>query len=68
MLSALLLVASVWRWLGNLRILVVELPRRVVYVLVNGALEFLLLMFYVIHPKADVAYSLAKLIIALSRE
>jgi hypothetical protein len=58
MLSALLLVAVVRRWLGKLRIVVVELPRRVVYVLVDGALQFLLLMFYVVHPKANVAYSL----------
>jgi hypothetical protein len=58
MLSALLLVAVVRRWLGKLRIVVVELPRRVVDVLVDGALQFLLLMFYVVHPKANVAYSL----------
>jgi hypothetical protein len=52
--------------LGKLRILVVDLLRRVVYVLVNDALEFLLLMFDVVHPKADFAYSLAELIIASS--
>jgi hypothetical protein len=54
--------------LGKLQILVVELSGHVVYVLVNSALEFLLLMFYVVHPKADVAYSLAEFIITSSRE
>jgi hypothetical protein len=40
----------------------------VVYVLVDDALELLLLMVHVIYPEADVSYSLAELMIASSRE